>query len=162
MVLGRNCLRSLILLAGFGGAGWLPAAHAKDLAVIANKSNGLQAIALADLVKVCKGETRNWPDGRPVTFIMLDPQTPEMKLVVQKVYDAKADDVKGFIDTANHGRTNHPAVVIAKSDEEVVARVQSTPGAVGVVDVYSITGGVAVVKVAGKNPFEPGYLLHGN
>jgi hypothetical protein len=44
----------------------------------------------------------------------------------------------------------------------VVSKVQSIPGALGVVDVYSITGGVAVVKVAGKNPFEPGYLLHGN
>jgi ABC-type phosphate transport system substrate-binding protein len=57
---------------------------------------------------------------------------------------------------------NHPAIVIVKSDEEVVSKVQSIPGALGVVDVYSITGGVAVVKVAGKNPFEPGYLLHGN
>lgn len=135
---------------------------AKDLALISNKANGLQAIALADLVKVCKGETHNWPDGRPVTFIMRDPQAPEMKLVVQKVYELKPDEVKELITAANHGRMNHPAIVIVGSDEEVVARVQSMPGAVGVVDVYSITGGVAVVKVAGKNPFEPGYLLHGN
>jgi ABC-type phosphate transport system substrate-binding protein len=162
MELGRKRWLWLVMLAGLGGTGWLPAAHAKDLAVISNKSNGLQAIALADLVKVCKGETHNWPDGRPVTFIMLDPQTPEMKLVVQKVYESKAEDVKELIDTANHGRMNHPAIVVVKSDEEVVSRVQSIPGAVGVVDVYSITGGVAVIKVAGKNPFEPGYLLHGN
>lgn len=140
----------------------VPAAHAKDLAVISNKSNGLQTIALADLVKVCRGEMRNWPDGRPVTFIMLDPHASEMKLVLQKVYDAKAEDVKELIESANHGRMNHPAIVVAKSDEDVVTRVQSIPGAVGVVDVYSITGGVVVVKVAGKNPFEPGYLLHGN
>ena len=162
MELGRKHWLWMVMLAGLGGAGWMPAAHAKDLAVISNKSNGLQAIALADLVKVCKGETHNWPDGRPVTFIMLDPQMPEMKLVVQKVYESKAEDVKELIDTANHGRMNHPAIVLVKSDEEVVSRVQSIPGAVGVVDVYSITGGVAVVKVAGKNPFEPGYLLHGN
>jgi ABC-type phosphate transport system substrate-binding protein len=162
MELGRKHWLWLLMLAGLGGTVWLPAAHAKDLAVISNKGNGLQAIALADLVKVCKGETHNWPDGRPVTFIMLDPQTPEMKLVVQKVYESKAEDVKELIDTANHGRMNHPAIVVVKSDEEVVSRVQSIPGAVGVVDVYSITGGVAVVKVAGKNPFEPGYLLHGN
>ena len=83
MIVGRNLL-SLILLAGIGSVGLIPA-QAKDLAVISNKGSAMQAIALADLVKVCKGETQHWPDGRPVTFIMLDPQSPEMKLVVQKV-----------------------------------------------------------------------------
>jgi len=28
--------------------------------------------------------------------------------------------------------------------------------------VYSISGGVTVVKVGGKLPLEPGYPLHGN
>jgi len=158
----RKLSATFLILAGLVCLGWAPAAKAKDLAVISNKINGLQTIALADLVKVCKGDMHNWPDGRPVTFIMRDPMAPEMKLMVQKVYELKPEEVKELVAGANHGRMNHPAIVIVHSDEEVVARVQSVPGAVGVVDVYSITGGVAVVKVAGKNPFEPGYLLHGN
>jgi hypothetical protein len=44
----------------------------------------------------------------------------------------------------------------------VVKKVESLSGAVGVVDVYSISGGVTVVKVGGKLPLEPGYPLHGN
>jgi hypothetical protein len=36
------------------------------------------------------------------------------------------------------------------------------PGAVGVVDVYSITGGINVLKIDGKVPLDPGYVLHGN
>ena len=52
---------------------------------------------------------------------------------------------------------------LATSDEELVNKVASTPGAIGVVvDVYSINSSVAVVKIAGKLPLEPGYLLHGN
>ena len=35
-------------------------------------------------------------------------------------------------------------------------------GAVGLVDVYSITGAVKVVKIGGKLPLESGYPLHGN
>src|SRR5437868_6819462 len=89
-------------------------AAAKDLAVVSNKSNSLQAIALADLVRICKGQT------------------------------------------------NHPAIVVVDSDESLVQKVESIPGAVGVVDVYSITSGVTVLKVAGKSPFGVGYLLHGN
>jgi len=43
-----------------------------------------------------------------------------------------------------------------------VNKVASTPGAIGVVDVYSINSSVEVVKIGGKLPLEPGYLLHGN
>jgi ABC-type phosphate transport system substrate-binding protein len=71
-------------------------------------------------------------------------------------------EVNSLIVTSNHGRSSHPAILIATSDEELVNQVASTPGAVGVVDVYSINSSVAVVKIAGKLPLEPGYLLHGN
>jgi hypothetical protein len=30
------------------------------------------------------------------------------------------------------------------------------------VDVYSINGGINVLKIGGKLPLEPGYPLHGN
>jgi hypothetical protein len=52
--------------------------------------------------------------------------------------------------------------VLVTSDDDLVNRVASIPGAVGIVDVYSINSSVAVVKLAGKLPLEPGYLLHGN
>ncbi|PYX90147.1 MAG: hypothetical protein DMG68_02870 [Acidobacteria bacterium] len=137
-------------------------AAAKDLAVVSNKSNSLQAIALADLVRVCKGQTNRWPDGKPVTLVILDPASGEMRLLLQKVYESSPDAVRELMSTANHGRTNHPAIVVVDSDESLVQKVESIPGAVGVVDVYSITSGVTVLKVAGKSPFEVGYLLHGN
>jgi hypothetical protein len=52
--------------------------------------------------------------------------------------------------------------MIAATDEELINDVASHPGAVGIVDVYAINSSVAVVKIAGKLPLEPGYLLHGN
>jgi hypothetical protein len=52
--------------------------------------------------------------------------------------------------------------MIVDSDEDLVNRVASIPGAIGVVDVYAINSSVTVVKLAGKLPLEPGYLLHGN
>ena len=70
--------------------------------------------------------------------------------------------LKGRGASANHNRQNHPAIVVAESDEAVVKKVESTPGSVGLVDVYAITGGVTVVRVGSKLPLEPGYVLHGN
>jgi ABC-type phosphate transport system substrate-binding protein len=138
-------------------AGW-----AKDLAVIANKTNTVTAVAMPDLVKICKGQTSRWPDGKPITFITRNPSSPDMKMMLEKIYGMSKEEVAAAITAANHGRTNHPAIVVVDTDEDVVNKVESMPGAVGVVDVYSINGGVAVVKLGGKLPLEPGYPLHGN
>lgn len=137
-------------------------AGARDLALVSNKANSLATISVPDLVKVCKAQTNRWPDGKPVTLIMRAPSAPEMRLFLEKVYDLPEAQVKDLISTANHGRSNHPAIMIVDSDEELVNKVASTPGAVGVVDVYAINSSVSVVKLAGKLPLEPGYLLHGN
>jgi hypothetical protein len=144
------------------GALSVPLAAARDLAVVSNKSNSLSAITVPDLLKVCKAQTSRWPDGKPVTLIMRTPSSPEMKLFLEKVYELSEAQVQELIATANHGRANHPAIMIVTSDDDLVNKVASIPGAVGIVDVYAINSSVAVVKVAGKLPLEPGYLLHGN
>ena len=135
---------------------------ARDLALVSNKTNGVSSISSPELVKLCKGEMNRWPDGKPVTLILRAPSTPELKTLLEKVYALNAEQVKELIATANHGRANHPAIVIVDSDEDLVNKVASLPGAVGVVDVYAINSSVAVMKVGGKLPLEPGYLLHGN
>jgi hypothetical protein len=156
-VLHRKALSICLFLAAS-----VSLAAARDLALVSNKANSLSVIALPDLVKVCKGQTSRWPDGKPVTFIMRNPGTPEMKFFLEKVYELPESQVKELIATANHGRMGHPAVMLVDSDEELVNKVASIPGAIGVVDVYAINSSVAVVKVAGKLPLEPGYVLHGN
>jgi hypothetical protein len=137
-------------------------AAARDLALVSNKSNALTGITVPDLMKVCKAQTNRWPDGKPVTFVMRAPSTPEMKMFLQKIYELPEADVRQLIASANHGRTNHPAILVVDSDEDLVNKVASIPGALGVVDVYAINSSVAVVKLAGKLPLEPGYLLHGD
>jgi ABC-type phosphate transport system substrate-binding protein len=137
-------------------------ASARDLALVSNKSNAVSAITVTELVKLCKAQTNHWPDGKPITFVMRSPSAPEMKVVLEKVYGMSENEVDGLIVTSNNGRPGHPAILIATSDEELVNKVASLPGAVGVVDVYSINSSIAVLKIAGKLPLEPGYLLHGN
>ena len=137
-------------------------AAARDLALVSNKTNPVSTITLPDLVKVCKGQTNHWPDGKSVTFIMRAPSAPEMKVLLEKIYELPEGQVKELVTSANHGRIGHPAIIIAESDEDLINKVASIPGAVGVVDVYAINSSVSVVKVAGKLPLEPGYPLHGN
>jgi ABC-type phosphate transport system substrate-binding protein len=137
-------------------------ALAKDVALISNRGNNLKGLTFPDLVKICKGQMGRWPNGRPVTLITRSLSSPDMRVVLQKVYGMTAEEVSDLIAAANHGRTDRPAIVVVDSDDSVVKRVEATPGGVGLVDVYSITGGIDVLRVGGKLPLEPGYLLHGN
>jgi ABC-type phosphate transport system substrate-binding protein len=154
---GQRLIRLLILL--FLASSF---AAARDIALVSNKANTVDSISAADLVKVCKAQTERWPDGKPVTFVMRSPSDPEMKIILEKVYGMSERELSGLIMTSNHGRASHPAIVIVSSDEDLVNKVASIPGAIGVVDVYSINSSVAVLKIGGKLPLEPGYLLHGN
>lgn len=151
-----------ILALSFFLAASVSLAAARDLALVSNKTNPVSTITLPDLVKVCKGQTNHWPDGKSVTFIMRAPSAPEMKVLLEKIYELPEGQVKELVASANHGRIGHPAIIIAESDEDLINKVASIPGAVGVVDVYAINSSVSVVKVAGKLPLEPGYPLHGN
>jgi hypothetical protein len=138
------------------------AAGAKDMALVSNKANGVSDVSMSELVKICKGQTNRWPKGKPITLFSLNPASTEMKLVLEKVYGMSSDEVSALITTANHGRANHPAIVLVNSDKALVEAVGSTPGAVGLVDVYSITSGITVLRVESKLPLEAGYPLHGN
>jgi ABC-type phosphate transport system substrate-binding protein len=137
-------------------------AAARDIALVSNKSNAVGALTVTDLVRLCKAQTSHWPNGKPVTFVMRSPSAPEMKIILEKVYGMSENELNSLIVTSNRGRPAHPAILVATSDDELLNKVASTPGAIGVVDVYSINSSVAIVKIGGKLPLEPGYLLHGN
>ena len=158
---GKRVLRRISLLPIVLG-GILATAAAKDVALISNKSSALADITMAELTRICKGQTNRWPDGKPVTLVIREPGTTDLKLVEEKVYGLSPDALRELIATANHNRADHPAIILGHSDEEILRKVESVPGAVGLVDVYSITGAVKVIKIGGKLPLEAGYTLHGN
>ncbi len=90
---------------------------------------------------------------------MKDPESPEMRVVVQKLFGAAPADVKTAIPKLNESRL---IVKIVANDEDLIHTVEATPGAVGVLDVYSINSSVKVLRVDGKLPFDVGYALKGN
>jgi hypothetical protein len=75
---------------------------------------------------------------------------------MEKFFAATAEKIKAIM-AANPGY-----FVVVKSDADVIRMVESLSGAVGLIDIYSITSGVNVVKVNGKLPLEAGYALHAN
>ena len=131
----------------------------KNMAVVASAGSKLADVPLTELVKYCKGSAKAWPDGRNFVIVLKNPDLPEMRVALQKLFGGGAAEARLAIAKLNETRQ---AAVIVDSDDDLLRAVDSTPGAVGIVDVYSINSSVKVLRVDGKLPFDVGYALKGN
>jgi len=130
--------------------------QAKQLAIVSDKANLVSNITATDLIKMFNVHSRSWPDGKPITIVMRDPASADMQLVLHKLFNMTSEQARSFI------QAHRDAIVVADSDDAVVRFVSNSRGALGVVDLYSLTKDVNVVKIDGKLPVEQGYLLKGN
>jgi hypothetical protein len=153
----RQRMAVVLCLAAMLATSGVPAI--KNMALVVSAGSKLADVPLADLSKLCKGVQKAWPDGKNFTLVIKDPESPEMHVAVQKLFGAASGEVKAAIAKLNESRL---AVKIVASDEELLHTVESTPGAVGILDVYAINSSVKVLRVDGKLPFDVGYALKGN
>ena len=130
--------------------------QARDLAIVVNKSNTTVSVTGVELEKLLKAGTPNWPDGKKVKIFLTDPASADNKTILQRVYKMAPAEIKTLLDA-------HKAEIqVVGSDDLVLMMVNENPGALGIVNVYSITSQVKVLKIDDKLPMEQGYLLHGN
>jgi ABC-type phosphate transport system substrate-binding protein len=139
---------------------WVAAAAgtcpAKQLAIVADNANSTTNLTSVELVKIFKAHTRTWPDGEPITIVLRDPSSADMQLILRKVFNMTADEAHAFI------HAHEGTIVIVDSDAAVQRSVANIRGAIGVIDLYSLTKYVRVLKIDGKLPVEQGYLLRRN
>jgi hypothetical protein len=154
-----SCLKLAAVLSAVSVLAHSSVPAAKNMAIVVPAGSKITDVPLAELTKLCKGLQKAWPDGKPFTLVMKDPESPEMRTVVQKLFGAAPGDVKSIIAKLNEARM---VVKIVESDEELLRMVGATPGAVGILDVYSINSSVKVLRVDGKLPFDLGYVFKGN
>jgi len=133
-----------------------PLLNAKQLAVVTDTANSTTNVTTQDLQKIFNLRMRTWADGKPVIIVMRDPSAGEMQLLLHKVLNMSAEQAHAFI------QAHRGAIVVADSDDAVIRFVASNRGAVGVIDLYSLTKDVNVLKIDSKLPVEQGYLLRGN
>lgn len=131
-------------------------AQARQLAIITDTANATTNLTASELAKIFSTHTRSWPNGKPIKIVLRDPSRADMQLVARKLFNMTGDQARSFVRAHNH------LVVVADSDDTVIRFVSSTRGAIGIVDLYSLTKDVNVVKIDGRLPVEQGYLLKGN
>lgn len=141
----------LVCVASFCGL-----AQARQLAVITDAANPAADLTSAELIKIFNAHSQTWPDGKAIKIVVRDPSSPDMHLVARKLLSMTPEQAQAFVQSHNH------MMVIADSDDAVLKFVAGTRGAIGIVDLFSITKDVKVLKIDGKLPVEPGYVLRGN
>lgn len=150
----RRVLCAVVLSGVLAAASALPAI--KTMAVVVAADSKLPDLTLAELVKLTKGTQKAWPDGRSFTLVLKNPTAPEMHVAVQKLFGVAPADVPAAIAKINQLR---PLIKVVATEEDVFRTVTTTPGALGLVDVYSINSSVKVLHIDGKLPFDVGYPL---
>jgi len=133
-----------------------PLCLARDLALVVNKSNSATKLTAAEVEKLLKAGMQNWPDGKRIKIFLTNPDSADNRMILQHAGKLNPEEIKSL---ANAHKAD---IQVVGSDELVLTMVDSNPGAVGIVNVYSINSRVKVLKVDEKLPMEPGYLLHGN
>ena len=127
-------------------------ASAKDAALVVAKNSKVTAVQSAAFIKAFKSAPARLPDGQEIVLVVKPLNTVETQAVGSKLLAQTPEGLTKMVAERN--------IVVVNSDAEVIRLVSSMPNAVGVVDTYSITSEIAVLKVDGKLPLEPGYLLH--
>jgi ABC-type phosphate transport system substrate-binding protein len=126
---------------------------AHHMAVVVDKGNMVGNVTSAHLAKIFRAEIKKWPDGRDVVLVFHTASAGE-KTTLERLLKMSDSELQSLIAAYKN------SLKTVVSDAEVLDLVESTPGAVGLVDLHSINGSVNVVKVDGKFPTEAGYLPH--
>lgn len=126
---------------------------AHHMAVVVNKDNNVGEASSAHLGKIFRLEIKKWHDGKDVILVLHKSSSGEM-MTLERLNKMSANEFKSFI------ATHQGSITTVDSDEDLLRVVETTPGAVGLVDVRSINDQVNVVRVDGKLPMEDGYLPH--
>jgi hypothetical protein len=145
--------RARVLCAfGFVLFGIVPC-FAHHMAVVVNKDSNVAEVSSAHLAKMFLLEEKKWPNGKDIVLVLHSDSMGE-SVTLERLSGMSSKDLKSFI------AAHKSSFVLVETDDDVLRFVESSSGALGLVDVRSINDQVRVLKVGGKLPMEDGYLPH--
>src|SRR5215813_2255877 len=113
-------LRGALIVMALGLVAEKAVPAVKNMAVVVSASSKLADVPLTDLVKMCKGTVKAWPDGKSFVLVLRNPEAPEMHGVVMKLFGGGAVEAKAAIAKLNETRQ---VVRIVESDDELLRTV---------------------------------------
>ena len=132
---------------------FLTPCFAHHMAVVVDKDNTVGNVAAAQLSRIFRAEIKKWPDGKTVVLVLHKDSVGENE-TLQRLIKMSPSELKTLI------AAHKDSIQVVDSDADILRIVQSTPGAIGLVELRSVDNTINVVRVDGKLPMESGYLPH--
>ena len=134
-------------------------AFAGDVVFIVHPRNPQTDISSADLVQILRMEQQHWDAGGRIYLVLQESEAPEKELVLRKLYRMKDAALKlHYLEKLYRGEiAAFPR--IAHSNPAVRKIVAQAPNALGFIDASAVDTTVKVLRIDGKKPGDPGYLL---
>jgi ABC-type phosphate transport system substrate-binding protein len=135
---------------------------ANGLAVVVNKANSTEGLSMAQLRRLVLGDLRNWPDKKPVSLVMPDPQSASFKCVLSAIVRMSDAEFHRYVANAEFRGEDPIELKTAGSAAAATKLVSGAAGAIAIVDsatATSMASSARVLRINGKQPGEAGYPL---
>ena len=114
-----------------------------QVAIIANSSVSESSMTAEQLLDICLLETRTWSNGKAIELMLLRDNSPEEKQFYEFLGRTPLEMRKVWLRAQLSGQARPPVQIT--SQEELVRRVEVTPGAMGFVNKQKIRGNVKIL-----------------
>jgi hypothetical protein len=138
----------------------LPAQSAgADVAIVAHPETPVEAITLAEVRRVFRGERQYWTPDLPVVLLVRAPVARERSVVLRVIYQMSEPQFKQYwiARIFRAEATSGPKIVYSNDIANQLAG--AIPGAVGFMPAGEVKPPLKILRVDGKLPGEPGYII---
>jgi ABC-type phosphate transport system substrate-binding protein len=135
-------IRTLLIIMLLGTA---PCAYSQ-MVLIANNSVPDGSVTESQLIDICLLGTRTWSDGQPIELLFPRDNGNEEKEFYALIHRTPIEMRKVWLRAQLSGQARPP--VMMSSQEELVRRIEVTPGAFGFVNKAKVRGNVKIIRVS--------------
>ena len=153
----RVTIAITICLLGLFDAGCIYAQNG-DVAVVVNQNNPISSLSRDEVRKLFAGEKQLWRPGLPVKIFVRASGAGE-RLVLLAMLDMSESEYKQYWISQVLRKEARDEPVALFSNAMQRQAIEVFPGAVALVNVRDVAGGMKVVRVDGHAPGEQGYPL---
>jgi len=134
-------------------------AAAADVAVVVNPANPQDDVSEVELARIFRLDRQHWQSGGRIYLILRESGAAPKNVVLTHLYRMSNLELKQFwLGKLYRGEiASFPRVVT--SDALVKQIVSQAPNAVGFIDACALDDSIKALRIAGRLPGEPGYLL---
>jgi ABC-type phosphate transport system substrate-binding protein len=130
-----------------------------DVAVIVSPLNPVESISSAELRKIFAGEKQSWSGNRPVFVVVRAPQAHEREVLLYRVLHMTESEYKQYwVKKVYSGEVQREPLAVMSNGMQLEA-IRADKGGIALISMQDVRPGVKVLKVDGRMPGSPGYLL---